>query len=349
MLLPRFPATRFQGSKRKILPEIAALIEAEKCDSIIDLYSGSGIVALLFRYLGKRVLANDYLKYNQNTASLFLSYSQEELSALDLDADLDFLLNHRADDFESIVSDEFQGVYFKPHENSEIDNFCQNIQRYCGLKQSLYIYAVGQALIKKRPYNLFHRANLDMRLKDVVRSFGNAKTWETSIKEHAVKCIKELAALPAVDARQPITTCVDTACLQALPQDYDVVYMDPPYMNGKSVSVNYSNFYHFLEGLCDYSLFSKGDTRYPHKPIVNIESAWHKKESALKQLKYICEYFHSSTIIMSYRSDGTPSPLEIQAVMQGCGRQVEIHTAGEYKYALSKNADNEEIFIIARL
>ncbi|MCS3514201.1 MULTISPECIES: DNA adenine methylase [Pseudomonas] len=349
MLLPRFPATRFQGSKRKILPEISKLVEAERCDSIIDLYSGSGIVALLFRSMGKKVLANDYLKYNQNTASLFLSYTKDEVNNLDLDADLDFLLKHRADDFESIVAEQFKGIYFKEHENIEVDNFCQNILIYSGFKKSIYIYAVGQALIKKRPYNLFHRANLDMRTKDVVRSFGNAKTWETSIKDHAIKCIKELAVLPDMGSNHNIASCVDTACLEMLPQNYDVVYMDPPYMNGRSVPVNYSDFYHFLEGLCDYKLFLKGDSRYPHKPIVNIESAWHKKDSALKQLRSICEHFFSSTIIMSYRSDGTPSPFEIRETMESCGRVVEIHTAGEYKYALSKSVDNEEIFIIARV
>lgn len=43
MQLPHFPATRFQGSKRKILPELAALISAEPCRSVVDLYSSSGI------------------------------------------------------------------------------------------------------------------------------------------------------------------------------------------------------------------------------------------------------------------------------------------------------------------
>lgn len=348
MSLPRFPATRFQGSKRKILPEIAMLLNTEKCNSIIDLYSGSGIVSLLFRHLGKKVLANDYLKYNQNTASLFLSYSSDEVKALNPNEDLDFLLNHTSNTHKAIVVNEFSGIYFKDHENREIDNFCQNIQSFSGLKRSLYIYAVGQALIKKRPYNLFHRANLGMRLKDVKRSFGNAKTWETSIKEHAIKCINELAALPELQAQGHLTTCINTETLENLPRDYDVVYMDPPYINGKAVPVNYSSFYHFLEGLCDYELFSSGDLRYPHKPIVNHDSAWHKKDSAIKKLERICKHFTSSTIIMSYRSDGIPSPQEIKEIMTACGRKTEIHTAGEYKYALSKNEDNEEIFIIAR-
>ncbi|RPE02269.1 type II restriction endonuclease subunit M [Candidatus Pantoea deserta] len=347
-MMPRFPATRFQGSKRKILPEIAALLNNERCDFVIDLYSGSGIVSLLFRYLGKTVLANDYLKYNQNTAGLFLTFSKSELAELDAEADLNFLLRHVPDGRKSIVSDEFAGVYFTESENAEIDNFCHNINEYAGFKKSLYIYAVGQALIKKRPYNLFHRANLDMRLKDVKRSFGNARTWETAIGEHALKCIKELAALPELGDKGNKAISVDTANIESFPQHYDIVYMDPPYINGKLVPVNYSNFYHFLEGLCNYELYLKNDKRYPHRPIVNFDSAWHKRDSALAMLERICKHFSRSTIIMSYRSDGVPTPDEMAELMRSCGRTVEVHSAGEYQYALSKNNLNEEIFIIAR-
>ncbi|MFF7709840.1 DNA adenine methylase [Pseudomonas sp. NPDC007930] len=348
MLLPRFPATRFQGSKRKILPELAELLHAEPCNSIIDLYSGSGIVSLLFRFMGKRVLANDYLRYNQNTARLFLSHTAEDFKGLTAEADLAYLLNHRESTFKSTVAEAFAGIYFKDAENLEIDNFCQNIQGFSGFKKALYTYAVGQALIKKRPYNLFHRANLDMRLKDVKRSFGNAKTWETATQVHALKCIQELARFPSPEGQAHQALRVDTANLAPLPVDYDVVYLDPPYMNDKSVPVNYSNFYHFLEGLCDYSLFQHGDARYPHRPIVNLGSPWHKKASALDNIGAICRHFSQSRLVMSYRSDGTPTPAEIQAAMQACGRQVEIRTVRGYQYALSKNTGNEEIFIVAR-
>lgn len=348
MSLPRFPATRFQGSKRKILPEIAALLEREKCQTIVDLYSGSGIVSLLFRHLGKTVHANDYLQYNSNTAALFLNYESADIKSLSPEQDLEFLLNNSLPHHETVISTEFSSIYFNDDENRQIDAFCQNINAYSGIKKSIYIYAVGQALIKKRPYNLFHRANLSMRLKEVKRSFGNAKTWETSIKAHALKCIKELSTVPLPAATGHVTTCVDTSDIAKIPKNYDVVYMDPPYLNGKSIAVNYSDFYHFLEGLCDYDLFKSGNSRYPHKPIVNKHSAWHKADSACEEIQSICKHFSSSTIIMSYRSDGVPTPDQIQALMESCGRQVEIHSAGEYKYALSTTEESEEIFVIAR-
>lgn len=346
--LPRFPTTRYQGSKRKVLAEITCLLQEQKCESIIDLYSGSGIVSLLFRYLGKRVFANDYLLYNQNTASLFLSYTPYKIETYDIDEDLRFLLNNSPSGHKSLVSDNYGGVYFKDSENKEIDNFCQNIQLFDEDRKSLYIYAVGQALIKKRPYNLFHRANLSMRLKDVKRSFGNAKTWETSILEHAKKCIKELSSFPIDNDYMHSSHCIDTQNIKKFPVDYDVVYMDPPYINSKSVPVNYPGFYHFLEGLCRYELFERGDENYPHKPIVNHVSPWCKRNTALQHLEDICRHFASSTLIMSYRSDGVPTPDDLTEVMRSCGRRTEVHTAGEYQYALSKKLGSEELFILSK-
>ena len=347
MTLPKFPATRFQGSKRKILNEIQSVIADTPGNRFLDLYSGSGIVTLLFRFLGRQVCANDYLRYNNNTADVFLSATHAELASFSHQEDLAFLLGHRESSFKNYVAEEFSGIYFKETENIEIDNFCQNINSFSGLRKALYIYAVGQALIKKRPYNLFHRANLDMRTKDVKRSFGNAKTWETSIQEHAIKCIKELLAFPFPPQLAHSVTHVDTAQVESLPAEFDLVYMDPPYINGKSVSVNYSNFYHFLEGLCDYSLFREGDVKYPHKPIVNKLSAWGKRETACEELERICRHFGRSKIIMSYRSDGMPTPAEVKSVMESTGRRAEIHSIGEYQYALSKNTTSEELFIIA--
>lgn len=345
-MLPKFPATRFQGSKRKILNEIQGVVSDVEGHRFLDLYSGSGIVSLLFRKLGKTVISNDYLLYNNNTARVFLGATNEILDSLDVCGDLSFLLENKEQSFDNYVSDEFYGVYFKDKENLEIDNFCQNINAFTGFKKELYIYAVGQALIKKRPYNLFHRANLDMRMKDVKRSFGNAKTWETSIKDHAIKCINELKAFPFSLATHYSVTNVDTSDIKSITNDVDLVYMDPPYISNKSVSVNYSNFYHFLEGLCDYSLFKHGDAKYPHKPIINKASSWSKHDSACRELEEICLHFNKSKIIMSYRSDGLPTPEEVKTIMEKTGRRAEVHSAGEYQYALSKNKISEELFIL---
>jgi adenine-specific DNA-methyltransferase len=348
-LLPKFPTTRFQGSKRKILPELRNLIDTIECKSIIDLFSGSGIVSLLFRHIGKTVISNDFLLYNQNTANVFLTLNKNDIDIKNIENELYGLLNNSPLSDLAYVADNYKGIYFKDEENIQIDRFCQNIMNVESPYKELYIYAVGQSLIKKRPYNLFHRANLNMRLKDVPRSFGNAKTWETSIYDHAIKCIKELMKFPINgnnDRHLMLNHNSDSLIL--FPKDVDVVYLDPPYINGKGTSVDYSDFYHFLEGLIDYEVFKDGDVSYPHKPINKKTSAWLDPYNAKIELENICKYWNKSTIVMSYRSDGLPSPEEIKSIMSINNRTVEMHSAGEYQYALSTNKTNEELFIISK-
>jgi len=348
-LLPKFPTTRFQGSKRKILPELRNLIETLECNSILDLFSGSGIVSLMFRHIGKEVISNDFLMYNRNTANVFLNLTKSNVDIKTIETELYDLLNTSPLSDLSYVSDNYKNIFFKDEENVQIDRFCQNIRNISKQYKNLYIYAVGQALIKKRPYNLFHRANLNMRLKDVKRSFGNAKTWETSIYDHAIKCIKELMKFPLHDHNGIHKTFGNNSeNLTLFPSNIDVVYLDPPYINGKGTSVDYSDFYHFLEGLLDYDLFKQGDESYPHKPIHKKSSAWLDPYNAKIELANICKYWNNSIIIMSYRSDGLPTPEEIKEIMSVNNRSVEIHSAGEYQYALSNNKENEELFIISR-
>jgi len=50
-------------------------------------------------------------------------------------------------------------------------------------EQAIAYFALFQACIIKRPYNLFHRKNLYVRMAKVKRSFGNKKTWDSSFEE----------------------------------------------------------------------------------------------------------------------------------------------------------------------
>ncbi len=345
--LPKFPATRYQGSKRKILPELATAFRNLTFHTVLDLYSGSGVVSLLLRYLGKQVHANDYLLFNQSVARLFLTANDSTFKNLSFREDLGELLSPRSSPGPGLVHEHYRGIFFLDHENEEIDRFCHNVSQINSLHRDLYVYAVGQALMKKRPYNLFHRANLQMRQRDVKRSFGNAVTWKTSILDHASKAIEELRRFPFDDCPRGKVFGESTEDLSTLSNRYDLVYLDPPYLNSAGVGVDYSDFYGFLDGLCNYRLFESGDLRFAHKPIHRRTSNWLNPVSALEELSAICSKWTSSIIFLSYRSDGLPNPGETVEVLSQRGRKVEQHTCGEYKYALSRTNSNEELFLVS--
>jgi adenine-specific DNA-methyltransferase len=345
--LPVFPKTRYQGSKRKILAELheaLSRIEAARC---LDLFSGSGTVSLLLRMLSRTVDANDYLLFNQVTAELMLTLTSASFDEIDYVADLNLLFSANSEALASVEAS-YSDIFFTDRENREIDWFCENLKNFSGLKRSLYIYAMGQAMLMKRPYNLFHRANLDMRVRDVERSFGNKRTWETPFKDHCAKVIRELSRFPfPISSNQGRTLNTNTADLSKFEKGYDLVYLDPPYLNGRGVAVDYCDFYHFLDGLVDYSLYAAGNKRYPHRPIRGQESAWNDAEGALCELDRIVEHWENSVLFLSYRSDGLPSAREIQRVLSRHDRRLEIMSCGDYKYALSKTEANQELFFIS--
>lgn len=63
-----FPTTRFQGSKRKVLPWLYEVFSQLEFESALDLFGGSATVSYLLKQMGKRVVCNDLLHWNYLTA-----------------------------------------------------------------------------------------------------------------------------------------------------------------------------------------------------------------------------------------------------------------------------------------
>ena len=94
--------------------------------------------------------------------------------------DVDFLLNSQPQP-NGFIADTFRDIYFLDEENRWLDMVVSNIESLSALysnaklryKKAIAYNALFQSCLAKRPYNLFHRKNLDMRTRDVERSFGN--------------------------------------------------------------------------------------------------------------------------------------------------------------------------------
>ena len=87
---------------------------------------------------------------------------------------------------------------------------------------------------------------------------------------------------------------------------------------------------------------------YPHKPIAKKKSNWNTVDAALSELRSIARKWPSSILVLSYRSDGLPTPTQATEALSIDGRHVERHSLGEYKYALSTTNTNEELVLISR-
>ncbi|MDR1941248.1 MAG: DNA adenine methylase [Endomicrobium sp.] len=337
-----FPATRYQGSKNKLVKWIEYHTKQLSFQTVIDAFGGTGCVAHMFKSNNKRVIYNDILKFNYYIGLALIENSNVLLE----EEDIKFILTKKADiDYPSFVSDTFKDIYFTDNENKWLDFVITNISyikdKY---KQALAYYALFQSCIIKRPYNLFHRKNLYIRTADVKRSFGNKASWDTSFDIYFRKFADE--ANKAVFSNGRINKSAN-ADIFKLDDSADLVYIDTPYISQKGNGVNYLEFYHFLEGLTDYDSWEqKIDTNSKHKKIKSDNNIWNDKNKIAEAFDKLFKKYQNSIFVVSYRSDGIPSIDKLTKILSKYKKNIEIKQL-DYKYVLSQK-DLKEVLIIAK-
>ena len=221
----------------------------------------------------------------------------------------------------------------------------QNIHRIDDpIKQAVAFYAIFQSCIIKRPYNLFHRANLYMRLSEVTRSFGNKTTWDAPFETHFRSFVAEVNRHVFDSGVECAAVCGDAG---HVPGTFDLVYVDPPYVNKAGLGVDYLDFYHFLEGVMDYKNWGdRLDRKRKHLPLKGERSVWASSDTIHAAFRDLFARFSDSTLVVSYRSDGVPSEQELVEMVRAVKGDVRLLRYGGYKYALSKNSNSQEVLIV---
>ncbi len=339
----RFPETRYLGSKRKLLGLLAQVFNRLEFDSALDPFSGTGAVAYLLKSLGKRVTASDAMVANATVARALVANHRVKLGG-----EVDALVDGLPDPGEEagFIECTFDNLFFEKSENRFIDQYSSRVQRMTGPKRDLALFALFQSCLAKRPYNLFHRANLYMRQQEVSRSFGNKTTWERPFEE-LIRRYAAQADRAVFDSGQECRALSDEVATLA-PDGYDLVYLDPPYVSASGAGVDYLDYYHFLEGLTDPHCW--GDRilhRYKHKPLQGRgESPWQDPGRIASAFQAVLERFNRSIIVISYRSDGIPSADELLSLLKRVKGKVELIDAGQYVYALSRNRRSRELIFV---
>jgi adenine-specific DNA methylase len=307
----------------------------------LDAFGGTGCVGYMFKKKGKQVFYNDVLKFNFYIGLALLENANTVLN----DDEIAFTLQkHNEIIYPSFIYDTFHDIYFTDEENKWLDMVTTNIRQIENkYKQALAYYALFQACIIKRPYNLFHRKNLYIRTAEVERSFGNKKTWDTPFEEHYRNFVAEANRAVFDNGQQNKAFCSDIFSLNI---EADLIYIDTPYISAQGVGVNYFDFYHFLEGLVSYEYWvDMIEPNSKHKKIKNGRNEWCNKGEISQAFERLFAKFQKSILVISYRDDGTPS---IDALIETLRKYKEtVKTKKlDYKYALS-NVRSRETLIIA--
>ena len=350
MLEIKLPITRYYGSKRKLINRIWNEIENQNInfESVLDVFGGTGIFSYFCKAKNKCVIYNDIFKFNSLIGKRLIEYPRNELT---LKEAIDLLQPRYEKNYKSIIADNFSGVYFTDEENIQIDTFVQNIAELGHQSKILSAYYIlFQACIIKRPYNLFHRNNLNMRLNYNGGSFGNKTTWERTFEDLFSRFISELDEFTFDNGKPNIA--LNTSALDCN-ATADLVYIDPPYFSKKGHHTTYHAKYHFLEGLANYDSIEDNINlvKANREITINKRDEFEKPANFLIDLEALLLKHQQSHIVISYRNNGVPEINDIAALLRKCkGEQkVSVIDLGSYGYALNKsNESNNEFLIIAR-
>ena len=182
-LISNFPKTRYYGSKRRLLEWIYHALKDLPFNTVLDGFGGTASVSLLFKMMGKEVTFHDGLLCNTIPAYALLSNKLPFSNIKEAHSFIDEITPRRG-----FISKTFAGMYYTDEENRWLDGAASAIHKIEDpARRSIYLYCLFQACLKKRPFNLFHRANLSMRLNHHIYTGGvgypSLGTFRNHVKE----------------------------------------------------------------------------------------------------------------------------------------------------------------------
>lgn len=334
-------STRYRGSKKKIVNWLWDQIKDLDFDTFLDAMGGTGCVAYKAKQEGKQVTYNDVLKYNHFIGLALIENRNVTIS----EDDVNFILKkHENLSYSSFIKDTFKDIYFTDEENEWLDMVIENINHLENpYKKALALHCLFQSCISKRPYNLFHRKNLYVRTSDVKRSFGNKATWDKPFPTHFKEMVKEANKCVFSNGHKGKSINYDVFEISG---EYDLVYIDTPYIPVKGEIIDYRDAYHFLEGLVNYKKWaSMIDHSRKHLPLKKEYCVWNDKKEIKNAFEKLIRKFKDSKIVISYRKDGIPSEKEIYNILKKYKANVKEVKAKDFKYVLSKQDTQELLFI----
>lgn len=204
--------SNYVGSKRRLLMHIWDVLEKEKIqfDSAFDAFSGSAMVSLLFKVMGKKVCCNDLLTSSAITAICLLEFDKILLT----DNDLFSLCKNRPRQIDSFVKNNYKDKFFTDKECSFLDCYRKNLESLDGGKLYWAIELLNKAIIMSIPNSNFSIYGKDLKSlrsthtvgesywtekwRDTTRKRRNANNeimFGKSIKEMYDKYSKSLSSL----------------------------------------------------------------------------------------------------------------------------------------------------------
>ena len=318
-----YPPTRFMGSKSKLLSEIWSVVSQFNVNTVVDLFSGSGVVGYMLKAQGKAVVSNDYMAMS---ATFTKAMIENNTVTLPLEEAKELLVAHKESDH--FVATTFKGLYYSDEENDLIDTLRTNIASMRDqYKQAIAMTSLIRACLKKRPRGIFtytgHR--YDDGRQDLKKSLAQQFLGSVDAVNKAI----------FDNGKANFSKHGDAMDLKV--ENADLVYIDPPYYSPLSDN-EYVRRYHFVEGLArDW----KGVEIQEHtqtKKFKSYPTPFSTRKGAADAFDKLFKKFANSILVVSYSSNSQPTQDEMVAIMAKYKEHVEVIPI-DYKYSFGNQSD----------
>lgn len=322
---------RYIGGKSLMLSHINEVInnKTENVQSVLDIFSGSGVVATNFKRCNYEVITNDllYFSYVLNRGTICLN-EEPKFEQLGIENPLDYLNKLSIKETEFVLDDCFvyknfspnetcSRMYFQNHNAIKIDIIRLTIEKWKNeqkICEDEYFYLLA-CLINAVPCvsNITGVYGAYLKHWDI-RTYNPIKL----VKPEIIPSMKQHYAynMDALDLSKKIQT--------------DLVYLDPPY-NERQYLPNY----HVLETIARYdSPVVKGVTGM--RDYSEEKSLFCQKAKVADAFRSLLESLNTKYILVSYNNEGILSTEELSKIISSVGEKNTFELF-EYDYRRYKN------------
>lgn len=306
-----------------------------ECESVLDAFSGSGVVAYEYKRQGKRVIANDLL-----TSSYYFSKATVENNDTKLsDEEIEGLFATN-DECQPYLQEQYAGVLYPVEECRFLDNLHANISELGSpYKRSIAFAAAVRTCIYKMPGGKF-RPNL-LPYRSPSHQYHKPKFLKPI--EEVYRSFLQAYNLAVFDNGQD-NLALNSNILDAVSNiEVDLAYFDPPY--GGS-DIDYLRDYFFVELYTrDYGQPNelRGEVKRHEDPR---RSGFRLSGEAGSSLKRLFEHsVHIPWWIVSYNNRGIPAQNELIQLLRRYRSSIQI-VSRDYAYKGGDNRRLQELLLI---
>ena len=295
----KFPEPQYLGAKHIHRGWIAQFIP-EDVSTVLDAFSGSQSIAYMFKQLGKKVITNDFLSFNNSIGKALVENSVNKLDPSDLE--ILFSNNDNPSRF-NLIEDLYSDLFFLAEEAAFADSFRSNVHKLSSqYKQALALSIMCRSMTRKVTMGHFAHTQALAYASDPIRIKRN-RSLIRPLKDIFLDLLPEYNAAGFDNSKDNISYNKNILDLLPILKNVDLVYFDPPYCNSHA---DYQSFYHLLETYVEYwkdKQFVNGTKRYEPKRY----SGFDKNSEAISNLQLMFERAtHIPTWLVSYNDRSYP-------------------------------------------